>query len=805
MGAVRVGPGRGPTSSPPERPIERLGLDVTGAVQGVGFRPFVFRLASELGLTGRVRNDARGASIEIEGPRSILDLFCERLPAELPPPAALLSTHTQWLEVAGYRDFSIEESDVAGERSAVILPEIATCAECLSEILDPADRRYRYPFTNCTHCGPRFSILESLPYDRPNTSMRIFEMCALCRREYGDPRNRRFHAQPNACPGCGPQLGLLDRNGETLAVRDEALLAAARALLAGRILAVKGLGGFHLMALGSNGWSVRALRQRKGRYGKPLALMVRDLDQAREICVVSEEAAALLSSPQAPIVLLPRRRGARIAPEVAPRNPYLGVMLPYTPLHHLLLREVGAPVVATSGNLRDEPICIDNIEGLARLGHIADLFLVHDRPIVRHVDDSVFASSGAGVQPVRRARGYAPLPITVERELPPILAVGAHLKNVVAVSVGRSVFLSQHIGDMETPQAMAAFERVLRDFLDLYGVRPAVVACDLHPGYPSTEWLERVRTGFGGEERDRKADGWRRMIREARLGRVQHHHAHLASCLADNGVTGPALGVTWDGTGYGPDGSVWGGEFLVGSAAGYRRVASLRPFRLPGGDAAVHEPRRVALALLWELIGEAALERRELAPVAGLTEAETRVFARMLERGFCAPLTSSAGRLFDGVAALLDLHQRVGFEGEAAMALEFCADPMVRAAYPIHVVSPQAPEGDDRERVPLHLDWRPLIAAILQDLARKVEPAVIAARFHNALAQGIVAIARHADEPIVALTGGCFQNRLLTERTKTQLERAGFKVLLHRRVPTNDGGISLGQVAVAAAGLEARR
>jgi hydrogenase maturation protein HypF len=772
----------------------RLRVELTGAVQGVGFRPFVYRLAEELGLGGHVLNDGRGVVIEAEGRPGQLELFLARLPAELPPNAAVLATRTTWLEPVGFDDFSIAVSVTGGRPSAVILPELATCPDCLREIFDPADRRYRYPFTNCTHCGPRFSILRSLPYDRPNTTMQRFEMCDPCRREYEDPRDRRFHAQPNACPQCGPQLSLLDHTGRELARADAALRATAEALSSGGVVAVKGLGGFHLMVDAGRAAAVRELRERKHRYEKPLALMVRDLGQAHELCEITPEAAERLGSPEAPIVLLPRRPGARIAAEVAPGNPCLGVMLPYTPLHHLLLREVGAPVVATSGNLRDEPICIDNAEAVERLRHVADLFLVHDRPIVRPVDDSVVRTLQQGVQPVRRSRGCAPLPLSLGRELPPILALGAHLKNVIALSVGPNVFLSQHIGDMETPQAMAAFERAIEDFLELYAVRPEVVACDLHPDYASTRWLKRIRSEAAGLER---GEGPLASIGGARVVGVQHHHAHLAACLADQDSSGRALGVTWDGTGYGPDGTIWGGEFLAGDAMGYRRMASLRPFRLPGGEAAVLEPRRVALSLLWALGGCEALDLRGAARLE-TTGAERRLFARMLDRNFRSPVTTSAGRLFDGVAALLGLHQRVAFEGQAAMALEFAADPTIDDAYPVELVEPDG-AGAAPAAPPLQVDWASWVAAILEDLRRGVPTGTIAARFHGALAGAIVAVAERSGEPVVALTGGCFQNRLLTLRTREALERGGFEVLVHRRVPPNDGGISLGQVMVAAA------
>ena len=778
---------------------QRLRVEVQGAVQGVGFRPFVYRLALELALAGWVINDTRGVFIEVEGPPAALRQFLERLAADKPPRAQIQSIDSEWLPPADYDRFEIRHSDSGGRKTVLVLPDVATCDDCLAEILDGGDRRYRYPFTNCTNCGPRFSIIQELPYDRPNTTMSRFVMCPACQAEYQDPLDRRFHAQPNACPVCGPSLALYSRPepagspGEELraplggaagtdlwpvtARRENALRQAVEALLAGQIVAVKGLGGFHLMADATNAGAVARLRQRKPRQDKPFALMVRSLDQARTLCQVSPQAGALLASAEAPIVLLPRRPGAPVAANGAPGNPPRGILLPYTPLHHLLLAQVDRPLVATSGNLSDEPICIDEHEAIDRLGHIADLFLVHNRPIVRHVDDSVAWLLLDEPRLLRRARGYAPLPVLLSAPAPTILAVGAHLKNTIALSLGRQVFISQHIGDLETPEALAAFERVIADFLRLYEAQPEAIAHDLHPDYLSTRWAEQAVDRFGPAGRPR-------------LVGVQHHHAHLAACLAENSISGPALGVTWDGTGYGPDGTVWGGEFLRGDAAGYERVAHLRPFRLPGGDAAVKEPRRVALALLWELYGEAALERTDLAPIRSFRPAELRLLGRMLAQGVNAPITTSAGRLFDGAAALLDLGQQLSFEGQAAMALEFAADPAEAGAYPI----------DLGGTGPLVLDWQPLIEAILADLARAVDPAVMAARFHNALVEAIVAVAGRVGEARVALTGGCFQNRLLTERAAQRLAQAGHQVLLHRQVPPNDGSICLGQLAVAAAG-----
>ena len=804
----------------------RLSIEIHGAVQGVGFRPFVYRLAADLGLAGWVINDTAGVFIEVEGDESLLAEFLRRLSTEAPPRALIQSLDADWLTPAGYAHFEIRHSDGQGSKTVLVLPDIATCPDCLRELFDPTDRRHGYPFTNCTNCGPRFSIIQALPYDRPNTTMRRFVLCPACQAEYDSPLDRRFHAQPNACPVCGPQLAAIGKqstvNGEQSPDHRSPftvhLQVAVEALRAGQIVAVKGLGGFHLMVDAGNAEAVAWLRRRKQRYEKPLALMARDLTAARRLVEVDEQAAALLTSAEAPIVLLPRRADAPVAANVAPGNPTLGVMLAYTPLHHLLLDEVArsAPpggyaqtgysitaLVATSGNLSDEPICIDNDEAVQRLGAIADLFLVHDRPIERHVDDSVAWIIENQPRLLRRARGYAPLPVLLAQPAPTILAVGAHLKNTVALSVGRQVFISQHIGDLETAEALAAFERVIADFLRLYEAEPVAIAHDMHPDYLSTRWArENDEVGTMNDESgaDHRSSF---IIHRSSLVPVQHHHAHLAACLAENGASGPALGVTWDGAGYGLDGTIWGGEFLLGDAADFVRVAHLRPFRLPGGDAAVKGPRRVALALLWELYGEAALEMRDLPPIRALAPSESSVLAQMLRRGLSAPVTTSAGRLFDGVAALLGLHQQVSFEGQAAMALEYIADPAVSDAYPMTLSSHQSPADSSfiNHHSSLILDWQPLIETLVHDLRAGVSSGMIAGRFHNGLAAAIVAVAEAVGQPQVALTGGCFQNRLLLERTASRLRRAGFQVLLHRQVPPNDGGISLGQIAVAAARL----
>jgi hydrogenase maturation protein HypF len=758
--------------------IERARVVVRGAVQGVGFRPFVYRLATDLGLAGWVLNSSHGVFIEIEGERAALDAFLIRLSSDHPPLASIHSLETTILDAVAHTGFEIRVSEESGTPTTLVMADIATCPECLREVGDASERRHRYPFTNCTNCGPRFTIIEALPYDRVHTSMRSFPMCDDCRREYEDPRDRRFHAQPIACPACGPQLAAWDAAGRVLAVRDDALRAVAEAIAGGAVAAIKGLGGFHLVVDAADGARVARLRQRKHREEKPFALLAPSLEAVMTFCDVSPLEARLLTSPEAPIVLLQRTAAASalVADAVAPGNPRLGVMLPCTPLHHLLMREIGRPVVATSGNRSDEPICTDEREALVRLRGIADLFLVHDRPIVRHVDDSIARVLLGREQVLRRARGYAPLPVSLAKPAPPLLAVGGHLKNSVAVSSGPCVFLSQHIGDLETAEATDAFRGVVHDLERLYGISPEAVAADLHPDYPSTRFAHRRRLP---------------------VVQVQHHFAHVAACLAENGLDGPVLGVSWDGTGYGPDGTVWGGEFLRADRRTFERFAALRSFRLPGGDRAIREPRRSAVGLLYAMFGDSLTSRRRLAPVAAFSEGELVPLMQALDRRINAPETSSAGRLFDAVAALLDLRQHSSFEGQAAMALEFAVDGRETGSYPFRLVD----VGEDpvRAHAPrVVVDWQPTLTAVLEDLASGVARGVIAARFHHALAEMIVGVARRAGETRVVLTGGCFQNQYLTTRAVRRLEAAGFRVYWHQRVPPNDGGIALGQIVVAA-------
>jgi hydrogenase maturation protein HypF len=791
---------------------ERLKIVVRGAVQGVGFRPFVYRLATELELNGWVSNTAQGVFIEVEGSSDLLREFRLRIERDKPARALVQSIESLFLDGIGFSRFEICESNDVGAKTAFILPDIATCRDCLHEILDPNNRRFRYPFTNCTNCGPRFSIIDALPYDRANTSMKKFAMCDECEREYHDPLDRRFHAQPNACPTCGPQLQLWSEDGEPIAIREDALRYAAEAVCAGKIVALKGLGGFQLIVDARNDAAVLRLRERKHREEKPFALMYPSLDAVRVDCEILALEERLLLSPESPIVLVGRARRARradglpllrdpyqLAESIAPGNPNLGVMLPYSPWHHLLMRELNFPIVATSGNLSDEPICIDEREALQRLHAIADVFLVHDRPIVRHVDDSVIRVMCGREMILRRARGYAPLPITIKsrtenREsscngcqatarLSIVLALGAHLKNTVALKVDDNVFVSQHIGDLETKQAYVAFRRAAADLPRLYDASIDTVACDLHPDYLSTKFAGDF-AGRAGSPLP-AAGGAHGVTRSTKIS-VQHHFAHVVACMAENGIEPPTLGIAWDGTGYGLDETIWGGEFLLAKTHGsFERVAHLRRFRLPGGDRAIKEPRRSALGLLYEIFSEGAWDFSQL--FSGLSEREKLLLRQMLEKKINAPLTSSAGRLFDAVAALIGLRQRASFEGQAAMELEFARREGVRDAYSFVV----------KDGTPMVVDWEPAIRELLHDVGRREDVGAIAAKFHNGLIEAAVHVAEKVGERKIVLSGGCFQNRYLTERAVERLREENFQPYWHQRIPPNDGGIAVGQAVAA--------
>ncbi|MHB1296112.1 MAG: carbamoyltransferase HypF [Anaerolineae bacterium] len=761
-------------------------ITVTGVVQGVGFRPFVYHLAGRLGLSGWVLNHSGGVEIEIEGPPEAVEAFARALREEAPPLARVESLAARAMPPLGEETFVIRPSRHEAGLHQLVSPDVATCPDCLRELLDPADRRYRYPFTNCTNCGPRFTIIDSLPYDRPGTSMRAFPMCPQCQAEYDDPANRRFHAQPNACPVCGPRLTLAPgkaspARGPALPPEGEgdALQRAAQMLRGGGILAIKGLGGFLLACDATDEQAVAALRARKRRPLKPFALMVATLGAARRICQVTPEEEALLATPWAPIVLLARREGVGIAPSVAPGQTTLGVMLPYTPMHHLLLRDVDRPLVMTSGNLSEEPIAAGNDEALERLGPLADAFLLHDRDIVARYDDSVwFVPQGLGPQPMRRARGYAPSPVALPYASRPLLAAGSDMKNTFCLARDRHAFLSQHIGDMESPETLDQYVETLARYQKLFEVRPELLALDLHPDYQSTRMGRALA----------KAEGLPTVA-------VQHHHAHIAACLADNGwalENGPVLGVALDGTGYGTDGRIWGGEWLLADYCGFQRLAHLEYLPLAGGDVATGQPWRIAAGYLLADAGDLAAVPEALWP-ANADPALPALLRVQVARGLNAPLTSSMGRLFDAAAALLGLAYTVSYEGQAAMALEAAATGWQGIAPPLPYTIEEA-EGSLVVRV----------GALLRALVAEsgAQPAAALARRFQATIAALVLelcqrLARQTGVRTVALSGGCFQNRLLLLDTVPALQAQGFTVLLHRQVPCNDGGLSLGQAAIA--------
>jgi hydrogenase maturation protein HypF len=780
--------------------VIRVGLSVQGIVQGVGFRPFVQGAATARRLAGWVCNRSDGVRIEVEGPADAVGDFVEVLRHEPPPAARVERIEVTELPPRGARGFRILASAAGAAPRPLLPPDLATCADCAAEIRTRAARRHGYPFTNCTRCGPRYTMIEALPYDRSRTAMRRFPLCAGCAAEYADPRDRRFHAEPIACAACGPRLRLVTADGRELARAEAALAQAARALVAGKILALKGLGGYQLLVDATSACAVGRLRARKRRPHKPFAVMLPSLAAVRDLCAPTAEEERVLASTAAPILLVRRHlpgvhRGANparaggIAPEVgaaarqrtgtaepagvagcvAPRNPYLGVMLPTTPLHHLLTAAAGRPLVCTSGNLAEEPLCIDDAEARARLRAVADLFLVHDRPIVRPVDDSVARLGPAGLVLLRRARGFAPLPLRIAAagDVPCVLALGGQLKSTVALSVGGEVVVSQHLGDLHHASGAVLLERTAADLVRFFDARPTRIACDLHPDYASTRVGERLAARWG-----------------VPIERVQHHHAHVAACVAEHGLAGPVLGLAWDGAGLGTDGTLWGGEALVVEGTGFRRVAHLRSFRLPGGARAMREPRRAALGLLHALLGRAAVE-----PVASMfTVEEARVLVTALERGLNAPETTAVGRLFDAVAALAGLDTHTTFEGQAAMALEFAAAESAGAgAYLL-------PLGRGEPAV---ADWEPLVRAVLADRAAGVPAAVIAARFHAALTDLAAAVAARAGIRDVVLSGGCFQNLGLVAAISERLHARGFTVHTPRLYPPNDGGLALGQVLIA--------
>ncbi len=806
--------------------IEGLRIHITGIVQGVGFRPFVFSLAKRLSLTGWVRNTSAGVDIEVDGASNHLEQFVQALHNEAPPLARIDEFKVERRPADNFTDFKIIHSEAIVHAFQPVSPDVSICSDCLRELFDPNDRRYRYPFINCTNCGPRFTIIQDIPYDRPNTTMSGFPMCPDCAREYSDPTNRRFHAQPVACPVCGPRVWLEESNypfvsaeiHDPLSHQDDQAIAQAIELLAqGKIVAIKGLGGFHLACDAFNDDAVNTLRARKLRVDKPFALMMPDVETVEKHCFLNEAERQLLESRQRPIVILRRKPESNISPAVAPKQDTLGVMLPYTPLHYLLFSPSPRPIsdqqrtcqvlVMTSGNLSEEPIATDNDEARLRLGKLADAFLMHNRPIQTRCDDSVvrfFSVPEAiltdhpikinpqkkghnpdNLLPLRRSRGYAPDPILLRWNSPQILATGAELKNTFCLVRDQYAFLSHYIGDMENYETFLAFENGIQHFEQLFKVNPDIIACDLHPDYLATRYAkERV-------ERE-----------NLKLVNIQHHHAHIAACMADNRLSNEetVIGVAFDGTGYGTDGAIWGGEFLIANYRGFQRAAHLQYMPLPGGDAAIRKPARIALAYLWQ---SELPWFPELAPSQALCAEERTALRAQLEHRINTPLTSSVGRLFDAVAALAGIRQQVNYEAQAAIELEALVDRPEDKSYPFEIISPSSGEKPLSENnAPLEISLAPLLGALLQDMSNEVPPSIIAARFHNAMAEVILDVCNiiRSETSIsrVALSGGVWQNLTLLESTCRLLVDHGYQIFVHHQVPPNDGGISLGQAAIAA-------
>ncbi len=757
--------------------VQGLRIHVTGVVQGVGFRPFVYALAQRLALTGWVRNTAGGVEIEVDGSPVALQAFVDGLSREAPPLARIDQIAAEASHAQGFGAFSILASQPDAESFQPIAPDVGICQDCLRELRDPTDRRYRYPFINCTNCGPRFTIITDIPYDRPNTTMRTFDLCPACAAEYGDPSDRRFHAQPVACPTCGPRIWLESRGEQTHA--GEAALQAARRLLAGgSIVAIKGLGGFHLAVDALNADAVDRLRQRKLRVDKAFALMLPDLQAIERHCLLGEAERKLLSGWERPIVVCRRRPDSAIAAAAAPGQNTLGVMLPYTPLHHLLIEaEPGFPqaLVLTSGNLSEEPIATDNDQARQSLHALADAFLMHDRPIHVRCDDSVVRAFENHEYPLRRSRGFAPYPVHLPWAPPSILGAGPELKNTFCLTRDAYAFLSQHIGDLENLTTYEFFQQTIAHMRRILAVRPELIACDLHPDYLSTRFA-REQT-------------------ELPVIAVQHHHAHIVSAMAEHHIEGPVIGVACDGTGYGPDGTVWGGEVLVAEAGGFERAAHLACVAMPGSAAAIKEPWRMAVSYLEDAYGDAWPDI-DLPMLKEAGESKTRIVREMIARRVNSPLTSSLGRLFDGVAALAGIRGKVSYEGQAAMELEMAAADDPSEAYEFAV------EG----QTPIRILPAPVIRGVVQDLGRRVPLPVISARFHNTvvrmLAEVCARIGRERGLKRVVLSGGVFQNARLLSDLIPALTSRGFEVYSHRLVPTNDGGIALGQAVAAARRME---
>ena len=766
--------------------LKRTQISVKGLIQGVGFRPFIFNLAKKLSLSGFVQNDTNGVFIDVEGCDSSIDEFLDCLVKSPPPHAIIEDLQYTSLPPKGCKDFIIEESAIKENNATMICADIATCPDCLKELFDLGDRRYRYPFINCTNCGPRFTIVKDIPYDRINTTMSDFHMCHDCSSEYYDPKNRRFHAQPNACSSCGPQLKLLNNEGFAVQTQDP-ISTVCTLLQDGKIVVIKGLGGYHLACDAMSGKTVSTLRKKKYREDKPFAVMMENIKTVRQFCHVNAKEENLLLSTQRPIVLLRKKSSCTMPHDIAPGNLYLGIMLPYTPLHHLVIKESGLSLVMTSGNMSDEPIAFKDNEAYARLKGIADYFLTHEREIFMRCDDSVVRVNENNEMIIRRSRGYAPYPLKLEYSFTrQILACGAFLKNTFCMGRGNHAFLSHHIGDLENTETLHSFETTIEHYKRLFDIKPEIIAYDLHPEYLSTKYAIAQNDGV------------------FKIG-IQHHHAHIASCMAENGIKHKVIGVAFDGLGYGDDGNLWGGEFLIADLSGYERIGHLDYVPMPGGNKAIKEPCRMAISYLYQIYGNDIHSlpplslpqfRNEMMPKLNHTKLE--IFMKMLSQRINSPLTSSMGRLFDGVASILDLQHLINYEGQAAIKLELIADEHETGSYPFNI---NATAGARCNAPLLIVQWQRIIEHIIEDLKRKTERSVISAKFHNSIVEMVsqVCIILRDSNGLcdVVLSGGVFQNNFLFNRLINKLTLDGFKVYSHNKVPCNDGGISLGQAVIA--------
>ena len=745
-------------------------VEVSGVVQGVGFRPFIFWLAERYELKGEVANTSRGVIIYIEGSRKQFSLFLKEISSEHPPLAHITDICVHNEKPRGFGSFSIVQSITSENSSTLISPDIAVCEDCLQELFDPDNRRFEYPFINCTNCGPRYTIIENIPYDRRKTSMKQFKMCDQCQAEYDNPRDRRFHAQPNACPVCGPRIFLFDNSGNVIST-PHIVKKVAELILDGNIVAIKGLGGFHLAADARHDSAVATLRKRKNREEKPFALMAEDIKDISQFAYVELEDAKLLKTIRRPIVILRKKEPNEISGEVSPRNRFFGVMLPYTPLHYLLLREVHAPLVMTSGNLSEEPIVIDNDEAFTRLSSIADYFLTHNRDIYLRSDDSIVRNMAGATRIFRRSRGYVPMPLFIKKKSVQVLACGAELKNTICLTKDNKAFLSQHIGDLENLSTFDFFKKTIDHMKKINEIEPEVIACDLHPDYLSTQYALEQKT--------------------LPVIQVQHHHAHIAACMAENQHKGPVIGLAFDGTGYGADGTIWGGEVLVADEQSFQRVAHLECVPMPGASASIKEPWRMAISYLYHVYGEKIWDL-DIPLLREISRNKVEITIKMIQKKINAPDTSSLGRLFDGIAALIGVRKQIAFEGQAAMELEMIASWPVRRSYEYGWTS-----RDDHV-----LSLEPIITGVVSDMEKRVPPAKIAGKFHYTLIRMFSKICcfirKETNINTAALSGGSFQNNLLLAGLIEHLNEFDFNVLSHRMVPTNDGSISLGQAAVAA-------